>query len=179
MNVVAFGVDVAPLLDLLESMHVRITDTGCPDVVVTDSYERRELKEINGQALLTGTPWLLARPYGRQLWFGPLFEPNVTGCWECLLHRIQANSPVSSYLQQHGASAGAIDRDRARSPATLQVGWGLLANAVASWIVRQELPDLHGKLQTFELPSWQLQSHSLIRLPFCHACGSPGEARPF
>lgn len=179
VNLVALGVDLEPFRELLGSMHVRLTDAGDPDVVVTDSYEREELKEINAQALRTGKSWLIARPLGRQLWFGPLFEPAVTGCWACLVHRLQANSPVSSYLQQQGRRAGAVDRDRSRSPATLQVGWGLLANAVASWIVRGESPELTGKVQTFELPTWQLQSHTVVRLPFCPACGHAGQPRSF
>ncbi len=67
------------------------------------------------------------------------------------------------------------------TPATMQVAWGLAANAVASWIVRGELSDLEGKLQTLDVPTWRLQSHALIRLPFCSACGLRGEeqVRPF
>ena len=170
IHVVGLGVDVAPFLDLLESVHVRIVEEGEPDVVISDSYERDELKEINERALRSGKPWLLARPQGRQLWFGPLFEPEVSACWNCFLTRLQTNSPVNSYLRERHASA--IERDRASSPATLQIAWGLIANTVASWIVREELPQLLGKMQTLDLLSWKFQSHTLVRLPFCQACGS-------
>jgi ribosomal protein S12 methylthiotransferase accessory factor len=53
----------------------------------------------------------------------------------------------------------------------LHVAWGLAANAVASWVVRGELPELEGKVQTFDIPSWRLESHALVPLPFCPACG--------
>src|SRR5262249_13843726 len=67
--------------------------------------------------------------------------------------------------------AAAVVTDRATTPATLQAAWGLAASAVASWVVRGELPELDGKLQTLDIPSWRLQTHTLVRLPFCPACG--------
>ena len=33
--------------------------------------------------------------------------------------------------------------------------------AVASWVVRGELPELEGKLQTLDVPTWRLQTHTL------------------
>jgi ribosomal protein S12 methylthiotransferase accessory factor len=48
---------------------------------------------------------------------------------------------------------------------------GLAANAVATWIVRGEVSELDGMMQTFDVVSWKNQSHSVARLPFCTACG--------
>src|SRR5262249_53303222 len=91
------------------------------------------------------------------------------------------NSPVAAYLQGRNGHSGAAVPDRACTPATLQVAWGLAANAVAAWVVRGELPELGGKVQTLDVPTWQLQTHTLVRLPFCPACGrgGDGQARPF
>jgi oxazoline/thiazoline synthase len=174
----AFGVEAGPFCDLLESLHVRLTDKGPPDVVLTDNVLRSELPECNTAALRGGRPWLLVKPSGRQIWVGPLFRPGKTGCWECLAQRLRANSPVAAYLQGRNGHAGSVFQDRVASPATLQVGWGLAANAVASWVVRGELPELDGKLQTLDLPTWRMQSHTLMQLPFCPACGTRA-SRPF
>ena len=65
--------------------------------------------------------------------------------------------------------------DIAATPASLQIAWGLAANAVATWIVRGELPHLEGKVQTLDPTTWKTESHTLVRLPFCPACGA-GEA---
>jgi ribosomal protein S12 methylthiotransferase accessory factor len=174
----AFGVEAGPLLELLRSVHVRVAGEGPPDVVLTDSPWRRELRDCNAAALRDGRPWLLVKPTGRQVWVGPLFRPGQTGCWECLVRRLEANCPVAAFLQGRNGHAGAFVQDRAATPATVQVAWGLAANAVASWVVRGELPDLDGKLQTLDVPTWRLQSHTLVRLPFCPACAA-GEERPF
>ncbi len=175
----AFGVDAGPFLELLQSLHVRVAAEGEPDVVLTDSYLRGELGACNAEALRSGRPWLLVKPSGRQVWVGPLFRPETTGCWECLAQRLRANSPVATFLQGKNGHAAVVN-DRACTPATLQVAGGLAANAVASWVVRGELPELDGKVQTLDLPTWRLQSHPLVRLPFCPACGRPeDQARPF
>jgi ribosomal protein S12 methylthiotransferase accessory factor len=177
----ALGVEAGPFLELLGALHVRVANEGPPDVVLTDSYLRADLEACNAEALREGRPWLLVKPGGRQVWVGPLFRPGKTGCWKCLAQRLQANSPVATYLQHRNGHAGAVVPDRACTPATLQIAWGLAASAVASWVVRDEVPDLDGKLQTLDVPTWRLQSHPLVRLPFCPACGggAGAEARPF
>jgi ribosomal protein S12 methylthiotransferase accessory factor len=175
----AFGVEAGPFLDLLRSLHVRLADGDPPDVVLTDSYLRRELEACNAEALRDGRPWLLAKPAGRQVWVGPLFRPGTTGCWACLADRLRANSPVAGYLEGRNGHAAAVVADRACTPATLHVAWGMVAHAVAAWVVRGEVPDLDGKVQTFDVPSCRAQSHTLVRLPFCPVCGRPDEVRPF
>jgi ribosomal protein S12 methylthiotransferase accessory factor len=179
VGVRALGVEVGPFLELLQSLHVRPAGDGPADVVLTDSYLRPELEECNTEALRAGRPWLLVKPSGRQVWVGPLFRPGATGCWACLADRLRSNSPVAGYLQGRNGHAAAIVNDRACTPATLRVAWGMAANAVATSVVRGELPDLDGKVQTLDVPSWRLQTHTLVRLPFCPACGRPEEARPF
>jgi ribosomal protein S12 methylthiotransferase accessory factor len=171
------GVEPGPFVELLHSLHVRVTDEGPADVVVTDSYLRDELRACNTEALRLGKSWLLVKPCGRQVWVGPLFRPDTTGCWECLTRRLQANSPVAAYLNGRNGHRGAIVSDRATTPATLQVGLGLAANAVATWIVRGELSEFEGKVQTLDVGAWRHQTHTLVRLPFCQSCGS-GEKQP-
>jgi len=177
----ALGVEAGPFLELLQSLRVRVNGEGPPDVVLTDSYLRDELRDFNAEALHGGRPWLLVKPSGRQVWIGPLFRPGKSGCWECLAQRLLANSPVAAFLQTRNGRAAAVVNDRSCTPATLHIAQGLAANAVASWVVHGKVPDLEGKLQTLDVPSWRLQTHALIRLPFCPACGrgSDEAARPF
>jgi ribosomal protein S12 methylthiotransferase accessory factor len=177
----ALGVEAGPFLELLQSLRVRVAGEGAADVVLTDSYLRGELQTCNAEALRSGRPWLLVKPVGRQVWIGPLFRPGKTGCLECLAQRLRASSPITTYLQERNGHTAAVVEDRACTPATWQVAAGLAANAVASWVVRGELPELEGKVQTLDVPTWRLQTHALIRLPFCPACGQRGHegARPF
>lgn len=170
----AFGADPAPLSDLLRANHVCVEEDSSFQVVLTDNYLRNELDGINVEAVKRGRSWLLVRPYGRQVWVGPLFRPGTTGCWACLAQRLRDNRPVETYLNDKVGSSGSADC--AASPASLHVVLGLTANAVATWVARGELPALEGKIQTFDLASWQVQTHALARLPFCPVCGVPQTA---
>ncbi|HZV07148.1 MAG TPA: TOMM precursor leader peptide-binding protein [Gemmataceae bacterium] len=177
----AFGVETAPLADLLRALRVRVEEDGPFGVVAADTYLREELQAFNTEALRSGRPWLLIRPVGRQLWIGPLFRPGVTGCWECLAQRLRANHPVAAYVNAKTGSQ--LADDPAHTAATLHIAWSLAAQAVAVWIARGELPSLEGTIQTFDVAAWKMQSHMLIRLPYCPACGAretiiDGEARP-
>ncbi len=72
-----------------------------------------------------------------------------------------------------------VPDDLAATPASAMIAWGLAANAVASWIVQGELPHLEGKVQTLDPSTWKVESHAMVRLPFCPACGRAGaESEP-
>jgi len=170
-------VDPGPFRALLQSLRVRLEDEGELTVVLTDGYLRDGLRAHNRDALARDRPWLLAKPVGYQVWVGPLFRPGKTGCWECLAERMRANSPIVAYLEERGGQTGVSAVDRCHSPATLQVGWGLVANAVAAWVAAGELPRLEGKMQSLDVLSGEAQTHSLVRQPSCPACGDADASR--
>jgi ribosomal protein S12 methylthiotransferase accessory factor len=179
----SLGVDGQPLRALLGESGVSLVDETDAQLIVAvvDGYRRPGLAELNAKALRDGRPWLLVRPIGRQIWVGPLFRPGVTGCWECLAHRLQANSPVAAYLESRDGRADDradkwVPDDIAATPATAMIAWGMAANAVANWVVRGELPHLEGKVQTFDPSSGKAESHTIVRLPFCPVCGTSDAA---
>lgn len=184
VSLCGIGMETDALCDLLVASGVRIGDAGDPSagdlaIVAADHYLRPQLESLNKVALASGQPWLLVKPIGQQIWLGPLFRPGVTACWQCLAERLRANRAVESYVMERQALSGPAMGERARTAASVQTAWGLTATAVASWLVRGELPDIEGKIRTFDLITWQNQTHSLARLPYCRACGPPrnGNAR--
>jgi oxazoline/thiazoline synthase len=168
----AFGIDGEPFCKLLQSHGVRIDQDGRLGVVLVDNYLRSDLQAYNSESLKSHRPWVLVKPIGLQIWVGPMFRPGTTACWECLVQRLKVNSPVDNYLTTRGRR-GILHTDRGCTVATMQIAWGLVANAVATWIVSGSLPALEGKIQTFDVPGWQMQSHTVIVLPYCPACGHP------
>ena len=172
VTVQALGVEAEGLVALLAALGVRVEPAdGALEVILVDGYLRPELREINAQALRDGRPWLLVRPVGRQVWVGPLFRPGHTGCWDCLALRLRANRPVESYLESRDGRPGAAPAEVAGSAATRGLAAALTANAVATWVARGDLPPLEGKIQSFDVPTWKAEAHTLIRLPYCPACG--------
>jgi ribosomal protein S12 methylthiotransferase accessory factor len=168
----AVGVQAEPLRALLAGLGLRSGDDADLRVVVSDHYLRRELEARNAEALQSGKPWLLVRAAGSEVWVGPLFVPGKTGCWECLAQRIRANAPVLGYLDSL-SEEGIQAVVRGGNPATQAIAWGLAATAVASWVAHgQQSELLEGKVQSFDLLTWQTKAHLLVRQPACLACGS-------
>lgn len=165
-----------PLCELLRSLGVRTDGEPALTVVETDSYLRGELHACNDEALRAGRPWLLFKPVGRWVWLGPLFVPGKTGCWACLAERMRANAPVLTYLEAKRGQKGESAAHHAATAATLQVGRGLAATAVASRVGRGELPHLEGKVYTLDTLTGETQTHTLVRLPACPVCGEPAPA---
>jgi ribosomal protein S12 methylthiotransferase accessory factor len=145
-------------------------------VVATDGYLRGELREHNDEALRTGRPWLLVKPVGRRIWLGPLFVPGRTGCWACLTERLRSNAPILDYLEAKRGHTGEASAHHAATPASVQTAWGLTASAVAAWAGSGALPHLEGQVRTFDAVTGEAQTHALVRLPSCPACGEPAPA---
>jgi bacteriocin biosynthesis cyclodehydratase domain-containing protein len=167
----AFGVKATPLRELLQAQRIRVAEDGELGVVLAEDYLREELEAYNAESLRRNRPWLLIRPFGPQIWIGPIFLPSVTGCWNCLALRLRANRPVDTYVQTKTGRPEASEQ--VCTPATQYIAWGLTAQAVSTWIARGESPLLEGKIQSFDHATWQMQTHTLVRLPYCSACGSP------
>ncbi|WP_165227730.1 TOMM precursor leader peptide-binding protein [Aquisphaera insulae] len=169
------NVGVGPIRDAFQSLGVREDPRGAFTVVITDDYLRGGLAEINRESLDSGRSWLLARPTGSELWLGPLFQPEMTGCWECLAGRLRTNRPFESLVRSLNRRAEPIPVPPGSTPAGLQVAANLLALKVSEWVVRGELPDLAGRVATLDLRTMQGTTHRLAWQPHCPACGDPAD----
>ncbi|MBI3862345.1 MAG: TOMM precursor leader peptide-binding protein [Planctomycetia bacterium] len=170
------GIDTEPLTRLLAASGIEVAAEGSVEVVVADHYLRNELEAINSKALAEGRPWLLMKPLGPQFWLVPLFQPGQTGCWRCISERLRSHRAVESYLQDRQSLQEPLLVDVSGPAAAVQLGWSLAASAIASWVVRGELPDCTAKVRTFDQTSWSIASHALVKLPFCPACGVTSRA---
>ncbi len=90
VSVVSFGTGpVEPFVSILESLHIRSSGEGGFRVALTDDYLRKEMEDLNRQALMLNRPWMIVKPVGAILWIGPIFNPKRTGCWACLAKRLR------------------------------------------------------------------------------------------
>ena len=127
------------------------------NIILTDDYLQPQLAEINQQAQAMQQPWLLLKPIGSVLWLGPIFVPGVTGCWQCLEHRLRGNREIeTSVLRQqqkhtqtlgpangkarqdnHLNITGCLPTARATLPSTLYMNLQLAATEIAKWLVQR------------------------------------------
>jgi len=72
--------DSWPLLEQLRHADIAVVCTDLP---------RPDICELVNKAALTcNLPWLLVQMDGRDGWLGPLFIPQETGCYTCLMQRL-------------------------------------------------------------------------------------------
>jgi len=166
-------VAIEPFAAVLRTLGIHVGEPAQLTVVLTDNYLRAGLRVWNQEALETGRPWLLVKPVGCEIWMGPVFRPEKTGCWECLAQRLRANRVVEAFLQARRGSDEPLPVPRGSTPATLQVAWNLAASKVAEWIVQGELADLEGRVLSVDARTWLTQTHALVWQPQCPACGDP------
>lgn len=166
----------ADLIASLQALQIQIaTAADRPDltIVLTDDYLQPELAEFNRKSIESQIPWLLVKPFGSIVWLGPIFEPEVTACWQCLAHRLQANRPVASFVQRAGSVAPIAPQPV--FPATLQTALGMVATEVFKWIVTGQNDRLTNTLITYDSLTLQTQSHPIVQRPQCPSCGQIGQ----
>lgn len=182
------AVDAQPLVESLQAIGLAVqqwqSDAHKPNatsllVVLTDDYLQPELSRINKISFQNQQPWLLIKPLGGMLWFGSIFAPGETGCWECLAHRLNGNREVeASILRQQKQEQGCLPTAFAGLPSTVQTAIALTTTEVAKWLVKQIVPEariqtLAGKIITLDQTNFTLKTHSLTQRPQCPACGNP------
>jgi bacteriocin biosynthesis cyclodehydratase domain-containing protein len=142
-------------------------------LVLAEDYLSDGLEEWNEAALAADSPWLMARPVGETLWFGPYFMPRRTGCWRCLSFRLIRNRHVEGYVQRRTGERP--QRPASTPPGAAQVAAGLLARELAGAAVAGEAPTVTGRIVTLRRDLGTLE-HELIKRPQCPACGVGAEA---
>ncbi|MDJ0575813.1 MAG: TOMM precursor leader peptide-binding protein [Xenococcaceae cyanobacterium MO_234.B1] len=176
VSVTACGnVATEPLINILQSLKIQVGEAGDFQVVLTDDYLQGELDLVNQKAIESQKPWMLVKPVGTTLWIGPIFQPGITGCWQCLAQRLRANRPVETFLERQKDVLNIGTTSLSVLPSTLQTGLNLAATEIAKWIVQGENKALRGSLITFDTLSLQTQNHVLVKRPQCTACGEGKE----
>jgi bacteriocin biosynthesis cyclodehydratase domain-containing protein len=167
---------VAPLRAALTAAGVREEDGGLT-VILTDDLLRAELSDVNRAALAQAAPWLLVRPTGRFVSVGPLFVPGRTGCWQCLAVRIRAHHEAERVAGRY-LGGDFIALPRAATDATRRIAIGMAAAKIAELVARGGTsPALEGRIVTFDMLRFETAWHTLVRLPFCAACGAADPPR--
>ena len=162
---------IAQFETALESLHIQVSDKGDIEIVLTDDYLQDGLYAYNQKALDSSRAWMLVKPVGTIVWLGPIFDPDKTGCWQCLAQRLRGNRPVEEFIQRRKHISTLLPPPLASLPATLQTALGMAATEVFRWIVQGGNKRLEGVLVTYDTLSLKTQNHILVKRPQCQACG--------
>lgn len=177
----AGSADPVPFIQSLEEMGLRPT-TGTADleVAVTDDYLRRDLLDWALAAREARRPWLVLRPFGRELWIGPLFRPDGpedAGCFACLRQRLRRNQQVQEFLRSRNGWRDPLPTALAALPAVAGAACRIAALEAAKALAGAP-GSLDGKLLSLDTRTWASKLHDLVRHPACPICGDPVQGPP-
>ncbi len=145
------------------------------ELVVVDDYLDDALEDVNRRHLESGTPWMLVKPTGTELWIGPVFRPGVGACWECMTQRILGNRQVERYLESKDGSVRWLPAHVPVTPAAVQLAGSLAALELQRLLVTGSSA-LDDAILAFDLATLASERHAVVRQPQCPACGDPVSA---
>jgi ribosomal protein S12 methylthiotransferase accessory factor len=143
-------------------------------IVLTDDYLHTDLATINREALNAKRPWLLVRLTGRELWIGPLFEPDKTGCWKCMSDRLSRNRAVHRFIAERKQLDAPPFTAVGALPATQAAVCQMAAVAAAQYLASGH-NGLSGKVLSLDWATFHSHTHELVRNPHCAACGAAAD----
>ncbi|WP_370966738.1 TOMM precursor leader peptide-binding protein [Amycolatopsis sp. cg9] len=148
-------------------------DEGAADlsVVLCADYLDPRLAVVDAEHRRAGRPWLLARPFGAQVWIGPVLQP-AGACWHCLTHRLWGHRHAEACVQEELGHAGPARRPMPALPPLTSAAAHLVALEAAKWVAGYRY---HGQQCVWTLDTLDLQGrlHELRRRPQCPGCGDP------
>lgn len=145
-------------------------------VVVCDDYLAPGLRELDESHRATGTPWLLTKPTGTQVWVGPIFTPGDGACWRCLATRLSANRPAEAHVQARCGQLGPAARPVVHLPPVTATAVEVAALEATKWLAGHRHP---GQREVWACDSLTLRTthHQVRALPQCQGCGDPDIVR--
>jgi ribosomal protein S12 methylthiotransferase accessory factor len=141
------------------------------DVVMVDDYLNGGLEKFHREAARSGRFWMLVKPSGKSVWWGPLFIPGKTACWDCLALRLKENRWTKTLSSRSGASLLQTGDPSLHMSTILETGLNLAALSLLHWILDPDFKDLENRVYSLDVISMQLDHHHLFRLQHCPFCG--------
>jgi len=172
ISVESFGdFPMEPFYEVIREQGITISENGGLGVVLVDEYLCGELKDLNNQFIKLKKPWMIVKPVGLELFIGPIFIPQKTGCWKCLSDRYILNRGVERFVMKKQGYKEYFIPSKAYTPANLRIACGMAAQEISNWLVNEDNHSLSGKMISVDTRTWKITTHILTQRPQCTACG--------
>jgi bacteriocin biosynthesis cyclodehydratase domain-containing protein len=179
------SVDISDALTALRSAGLSVVADNADvpadlSIVLCDDYLNPQLSEIDSVHRAANRPWLLAKPAGAKVWCGPVFQPELAGCWHCLSVRLWAHRNAEACAQSALGHEGPAHSPAASIRPLIATAMHMIALEASKWLAGYRYS---GQRSVWTLDSFDLigTHHEAPVRPQCPVCGDPtlvaGQAR--
>lgn len=145
-------------------------------VLCEDTLRPKRQGEINLLCLRRRVRWTSIRSQGFRIELGPTVVPFETACFRCYELRRLGNTAgdEDQWLAHYDGTLGGVP------PAELNITIGdqLLGVEVLKVLTGFTTPLTYGRVLSFDLLSFEIKAHPVLRVPRCAACGRRARGRP-
>ncbi|MFD9733443.1 TOMM precursor leader peptide-binding protein [Umezawaea sp. NPDC059074] len=145
-------------------------------VVVCGDYLDPELRAVDERHRAAGTPWLLLKTTGTQVWVGPFFTPGEGACWRCLAARLSANRPAEAHVQSVSGRLGPAARPAVGLPSVAGTATEVAALEATKWLAGYRHAGQR-EIWMYDSLDMRVTHHEVHRIPQCAGCGEPDLVR--
>ena len=145
-------------------------------IVICDDYLDSRLGDVNTRQLEANEPWMLVRPRGVEVLFGPVFQRDRP-CLECLAARMRNHQEVHAFLR-NVAGEDAAFRPFASQGVVTDGVLRLIAAGIVTWLVLGDEAPVHDSVIAVNTGDLASSRHPVMRRPQCRVCGESDLYRP-
>jgi oxazoline/thiazoline synthase len=168
-------VDENYLSNELKSLSINIVDENETfAAIITDDYLQTEVLVTTRRLWEQNIPFILAKPNGIEMWLGPIFTPNSSACFDCLMQRLHANRDVEVYLKETGKINNPLITHSSLT-STIHASLSLVATEVSKFIMSGQSEKLNNSMISFNYGEMESQKHTVVKRPQCRFCGEKSE----
>lgn len=148
------------------------------DFIIVDGNEWSpyHIELVNQYCLKHNKPWLyVSGVEGIAFKIGPLFYGKETGCYNCLISRIKSNSDYPSFLNSY---ENYLKRKQQPAKPDILPNSDLIYNTIANltllevmkFFLAWSMPVTWKTVLSFEITTFNMTKHTLLKKPFCEVC---------
>ncbi len=152
----------------LVEIGIPLRPDGGLHIVVVEDYLDGGLGAINSRFQASGTPWMIAKLCGEEVWVGPVILSRETACWRCFENRLREHRWLESQIPPSAVESPLTlysTENRTRAAAEFVV------QEAARWLLGGRNA-LEGAVWSFSWATLRSQRHTVLRRPDCPECGT-------
>lgn len=146
-------------------------------VLCEDGFDPIRYRDFNRLCLRQHVRWTSCRSLGFRVELGPTVLPHESACFRCYELRRMGNTLIET---DQWPMTERYDIDQRLGPISLNATLGdqLMAVEVLKLLTGFSRPLTPGAVLTFDLLSYEMRHHPVLRVPRCSECGRAHHGRP-